>query len=64
MSEEYYSLLQSLNNTDNNVMASHGLAFAFSSYTNIRGGYGCIGGYSLAEMPWMGGEGEKSQGSE
>ena len=64
LSEEYYSLLQSLNNTDNNVMASHGLAFAFSSYTNIRGGYGCIGGYNLAETPWMGGGSEKGRGSE
>lgn len=60
LSEEYFSLLQSLNNTGNNVMASHGLAFTFSTYTNIRGGYGCVGGYSLAETPWMGGESEKS----
>ena len=64
LSEEYFSLLQSLNNTGNNVMASHGMAFAFSSYTNIRGGYGCVGGYSLAETSWMKNGNEKSREGE
>lgn len=49
LSPEYYALLKSLNNTENNDLGTWGLSFVYSSYTNVIGGYGCLGGYGICE---------------
>lgn len=53
LSTEYDSMLRSLNDINNNDLGKYGLAFAYSTYTNIRGGYGCIGAYTVAVGDWL-----------
>lgn len=50
LSEEYYQLLRSLNNAANNELSRYGLSFTYSSYTNVIGGYGCVGGYAIHKV--------------
>lgn len=45
---EFYFMLKSLNDLDNNGMGEYGLSFVHPSYTNVRGGWGCVAGYHLA----------------
>lgn len=53
LSREYYLMLKSLNDIGNNDLAQYGLAFAFSSYTNVRGGCGCVAGYAADSTAWQ-----------
>ena len=53
LSTEYDSMLRSLNDINNNDLGKYGLAFAYSTYTNIRGGYGCIGAYTVSVGDWL-----------
>lgn len=53
LSAEYNAMLRSLNGNGNNDFGRYGLAFVYSSYTNVRGGYGCIGGYAAACGTWQ-----------
>lgn len=46
LSDEYNSMLRSMNSQNNNDFGKYGLAFAYSTYTNVHGGYGCIGAYA------------------
>lgn len=46
LSDDYYQMLKALNNIRNNDLSSYGLSFAYSSYSNVRGGYGCVAGYA------------------
>lgn len=48
LSDEYYKMLKALNSIRNNDLASYGLSFAFSTYSNVSGGYGCVAGYAKA----------------
>lgn len=53
LSPEYYAMLKSLNNTENNDLGTWGLSFVYSSYTNIIGGYGCLGGYGVCTTDFL-----------
>lgn len=53
LSPEFYSMLKSINDINNNDLGTNGLSFIFSSYTNVNGGYGCVAGYSMNETTWM-----------
>lgn len=53
LSEEYNSMLRSLNDITNNDLGKYGLAFAYSTYTNVHGGYGCIGAYAETVGEWL-----------
>lgn len=46
LSQEYNAMLRSLNGISNNDFGKYGFAFAYSTYTNVHGGYGCIGAYA------------------
>lgn len=46
LSKEYNSMLRSMNSLENNDFGKYGLAFSYSTYTNVQGGYGCIGAYA------------------
>ena len=45
LSPEFYHMLKSINDINNNDIGEHGLAFIQPTYTNIYGGYGCVAGY-------------------
>ncbi len=53
LSPEYNNMLRSLNDIGNNDFGKYGLAFAYSNYTNVHGGYGCIGAYAETVGDWM-----------
>lgn len=53
LSEEYYRMLKSLNDLKNNSLASYGLSFAYATYSNVQGGYGCVAGYTRVESEWL-----------
>lgn len=53
LSPEYNNMLRSLNDISNNDFGKYGLAFAYSTYTNVHGGYGCIGAYAEVVGEWM-----------
>lgn len=53
LSTEYNSMLRSLNDISNNDLGKYGLAFAYSTYTNVHGGYGCIGAYAEVVGDWL-----------
>lgn len=53
LSAEYNAMLRSANGSLNNTLGKYGLAFAYSTYTNVHGGYGCIGGYAEAWSAWQ-----------
>ena len=53
LSTEYNSMLRSLNDISNNDLGKYGLAFAYSTYTNVHGGYGCIGAYAEVVGNWL-----------
>ena len=46
-------MLRSLNDISNNDLGKYGLAFAYSTYTNVHGGYGCIGAYAEVVGDWL-----------
>lgn len=49
LSLEYYQMLRSLNDRDNNDVGRYGLSMIFSTYSNVHGGYGCVAGYVAVE---------------
>lgn len=53
LSTEYNSMLHSLNDITNNDLGKYGLAFAYSTYTNVHGGYGCVGAYAETVGEWL-----------
>lgn len=53
LSTEYSSMLHSLNDITNNDLGKYSLAFAYSTYTNVHGGYGCIGAYAKTVGEWI-----------
>jgi hypothetical protein len=53
LSEEYYSMLKSHCNNKNNEFAKKNLAFTYMTYTNVSGGFGCIGGYNSSYTDWF-----------
>lgn len=53
LSPEYYQMLKSLNEIKNNDIGAKGLSFMFSTYTNVRGGFGCVAGYCMEETKWL-----------
>lgn len=53
LSPEYSNMLRSLNDINNNDFGKYGLAFAYSNYTNVHGGYGCIGAYAETVGDWL-----------
>ncbi len=53
LSNEFYSMLKSLNDQGNNEIGTYGLAFISASYTNMKGGYGCIAGYNSISTDWI-----------
>ena len=50
---EFYKFITSLNDADNNVLAEVGLSQITPSYSNIHGGLGLLGGYSVTESEWI-----------
>lgn len=53
ISPEYNNMLRSLNDISNNDFGKYGLAFAYITYTNVHGGYGCIGAYAEVVGDWL-----------
>lgn len=53
LSPEYYYMLKSLANQENNDLADFGLSFIYSTYTNIHNGYGCVAAYNADSTPWL-----------
>ena len=53
LSAEYNNMLHSLNDINTKDLGKYGLAFAYSTYTNVHGGYGCIGAYSETVGDWL-----------
>ena len=53
ISPEYNNMLRSLNDISNNDFGKHGLAFAYITYTNVHGGFGCIGAYAEVVGDWL-----------
>ena len=49
LSLEYYQMLRSLNDRDNNDIGRYGLSMIYSTYSNVHGGYGCVAGYVAVE---------------
>lgn len=53
LSPEFYHMLKSINDINNNDIGEHGLAFVQPTYTNIYGGYGCVAGYGCVKSQWL-----------
>ena len=53
LSPEFYHMLKSINDINNNDIGAHGLAFIQPTYTNISGGYGCVAGYGCVKSAWL-----------
>lgn len=53
LTPEYYFMLKSINDINNNEMGEHGLAFIRPTYTNVQGGYGCVAGYGCVKSRWL-----------
>ena len=53
LSPEFYHMLKSINDINNNDIGAHGLAFIQPTYTNISGGYGCVAGYGCVNSAWL-----------
>lgn len=53
LSKEYFNMLRSLNNSTNNDFGKYGMAFIYSSYSNVENGYGCIAAYNVTESNWI-----------
>lgn len=49
---EYYRYLKSVNDVENNELATSGFAQLMPTYTNIRQGAGVLGGYWLQASEW------------
>ena len=53
LSPEFYQMLKSINDINNNDIGAHGFAFIQPTYTNITGGYGCVAGYGCVKSQWL-----------
>lgn len=53
LSPEFYQMLKSINDINNNDIGAHGLAFIQPTYTNISDGYGCVAGYGCVKSQWL-----------
>lgn len=53
LSPEFYHMVKSLNDIKNNEIGANGLSFMFSTFTNVRGGFGCVAGYCMDETKWQ-----------
>ena len=53
LSKEYFNMLRSLNNSKNNDFGKYGMAFTYSTYSNVENGYGCIAAYNVTESGWI-----------
>ena len=53
LSKEYFNMLRSLNNIQNNDFGKYGMAFIYSTYSNVENGYGCIAAYNVKESGWI-----------
>ena len=53
LSPDFYQVLKSINDINNNDIGTHGLAFIQPTYTNISGGYGCVAGYGCVKSQWL-----------
>ena len=46
LSEEYYKMLDRLNSQLNNDLGTSGLSQMYSTFNNVKGGFGCVAGYT------------------
>lgn len=53
LSPEFFLLLKSLNDTDNNDIGKYGMAFVRPTFSNVIGGYGCVAAYTNVNSEWM-----------
>lgn len=53
LSKEFFNMLRSLNNSKNNDFGKYGMAFIYSTYSNVENGYGCIAAYNVTESSWI-----------
>ena len=53
LSKEYFNMIRSLNNSKNNDFGKYGMAFIYSTYSNVENGYGCIAAYNEKESGWI-----------
>lgn len=53
LSDECYGYMNALYNQETDIMAMLGLSPAHFAYTNVSGGYGVLGGLTLASSPWF-----------
>ncbi|MBO4466347.1 MAG: DUF4249 family protein [Bacteroidales bacterium] len=52
LSDESFGYMNALYNQETDIMAMAGLSPAHFAYTNVAGGYGVLGGLTLAGSPW------------
>lgn len=52
LSREYYLMLRHLNDQLSNELAESGLAQTYSTYSNVRGGFGCVAAYACSHYQY------------
>lgn len=57
LSAEYYEMLDRLNSQLNNELGSSGLSQIYSTFNNVKGGYGCVAGYTMRTHEYVVGSG-------
>ena len=53
LTPEMYRYVKSINDIDNNDLAQFGLTMLQPTYSNVHGGIGVVGAYSVSESGWM-----------
>ena len=53
LTPEMYRYVKSVNDIDNNDLAQFGLTMFQPTYSNVHGGIGVVGAYSVSESGWM-----------
>jgi hypothetical protein len=57
LTPEYYKLVKSINDENNNDLAKYGLSQITPTFTNVNGGIGALAGYNVIESDWIKGTG-------
>ena len=50
---EFYRYVKSINDVDNNKLAQNGFSMILPTFSNVSGGSGVVGAYSLSESEWL-----------
>lgn len=53
LSREYYLMLRHINDQLSNDLADAGLSQTYSTYSNVRGGFGCVAAYACSHYKYV-----------